>query len=291
MVGLILTSIVPIAFALGTGWTLGKKYIKMRKLTCLISYSIWLLLVLVGIEFGDILTNPHVGFGLIGQAFVYSSIISLFTFFCLLKKTSDIAVKANIKDILNPIKECVIAIAMVGIGVVLSLLMPKGYEIHSSCLLYFIIFLIGLDLSTVKILKITWRHIYVPCIAILILIVSAGLASLIYQQSFKVWLMLGGGFGWFSLSGSLVAQLSNEEFGTVALLTDLFREFYAILLLYLYGKKQPNGVIGVCGATAMDSTLPFIKYNCSEEEVQIAIFSGFVLTVLAPFWIVLSATL
>ncbi|WP_269914217.1 lysine exporter LysO family protein [Acinetobacter sp. HY1485] len=291
MWGLILASILPIAFALAIGWILGKKYLSMQKLVGLIGYAIWLLLIIVGIEFGDILTNPHVGFGLIGQAFVYASIVSLLTFFCLLKKTQSIAVKANIKDILNPIKECVIAIAMVGIGAVLSLLVPKGYDIHSSYLLYFIIFLIGIDLSTVKILKITWRHVYVPCIAILVLIASAGLVSLIYPQSFKVWLMLGGGFGWFSLSGSLVAQLSNEEFGTVALLTDLFREFYAIILLYLYGKKQPNGVIGVCGATAMDSTLPFIKHNCSEEEVQIAIFSGFVLTVLAPFWIVLCATL
>lgn len=292
---LILTSILPIGGALVSGVFLGRHISKsfQKLLIQSITYFIWVLLIVVGIEFGKVLTDPHVGLITISHAFLYATGLSLFTFLGLIQKTTKQKqnIKKSLGDILSPVKECCIAVAMVGIGILiyLSPLKLNAIDHVSQYLLYFIIFLIGIDLSGIHLQRVTRAYFYVPMMTVVALIVTAFVASCLSQDSFATWLVVGGGFGWFSLSGSLVAQLTTEQLGTQALLVDLFREFYAIVLLYLYGDYQARAVIGVCGATAMDSTLPFIKKNCGEKEVQIAILSGLILTILAPFWLVVCA--
>ena len=43
-----------------------------------------------------------------------------------------------------------------------------------------------------------------------------------------------------------------------------------------------GSAIGLSGAAAMDSALPFVKENCEPEYVKYAIVSGFILTLVAP---------
>ena len=94
--------------------------------------------------------------------------------------------------------------------------------------------------------------------------------------------MLLAGFGWFSLSGPMVGELVSAEMGATALMTDFFREMFSIVFFYFFGKTQPAAAIGLSGAAAMDSALPFVKENCEPEYVKYAIVSGFILTLAAP---------
>lgn len=291
MINNLIFSLLPILLSLIAGWGIGR-VIHQNIRDNLVSYItilVWLLLISIGFQFGSILFDEQLGTTIIIESFIYSTILTLITFILLFKKVKNTSThKKSISEILKPIKECVIAISMVVIGMILYLILPSGWnsEILSSILLYILIFLVGVDLSTIKIQSLTINHFKVPLITIVSLFIAAYLTTFILDRSFSELIVLGSGFGWFSLSGPLIGKTLGAEQGTFALLTDLIREFYAIGLLYLIGKNYPNPVIGICGATAMDSTLPFIKNNCSQLDVQIAIFSGFILTILAPFFII-----
>ncbi|WP_343595928.1 lysine exporter LysO family protein [Acinetobacter sp.] len=297
MLSVLFSSLVPILLALVLGWGFGKFAAASlkQKIIRSITYLVWLLLVAIGFQFAEVLANPQIGISVLLHALLYASVLSGVTFLFLYRKTelskANVAMR-SLKDVLSPIKECVIAMLMVVFGIVLYVGFNQKFSTEhlASNLLYILIFFIGVDFSTVQLQSLTKRHFSVPIITILAMVVSAGILSLFTHYSATTLMMVGSGFGWFSLSGSLIATLTNPELGSFALLTDLMREFYAIGLLYLLGQRMPYPVIGICGATSMDSTLLFVKKSCSALEVQIAIFSGFILTLLAPFLIVLFAS-
>lgn len=292
MIQHLLYSLLPILLSLLLGWGLGKIIAKPLKnrLVSLISVLVWLLLIAIGYQFAHILFDPALGVQIMVEAFIYASVISLVTFALLLQgHTTQTKQSRSLQQILTPIRECLTAVAMVGVGMLIYAIWPYASQSEqiSAGLLYLLIVLVGIDLAGIQLAGLTGQHWKVPIVVLLATLLAAGLSSWILPRDFIELLVLGSGFGWFSLSGPLVGKLLGPEQGTFALLTDLMREFYSILLLYLLGKRYPSSVIGVCGATAMDSTLPFIKNNCSSLNVQIAIFSGFILTVLAPVFIIL----
>ena len=95
-------------------------------------------------------------------------------------------------------------------------------------------------------------------------------------------LMLSQGYGFYSMSGIVVSELRNAELGSIALMNDLFREIFAILLMYILGWRYPRAAISAAGATAMDVTLPMVKQACGNDFIPHAMVSGFVLSILAP---------
>lgn len=301
MLILFMESVWPITCVLLLGWFVGKNahsklhYYFSKSIGCVI----WLLLVSVGMQFGEVLENPKNGLNIICSAILYAGLLSMVTFLMLIpfqhRPKTRVSMQAiSLKEILAPIKACLLAIVMVVIGAFLYFVLPEGLRSAnlSGYLLYLVILMIGAELSTIKIEKITRQHLYVPLIALLVLPLVAWFLSWFYPQDTLTLMMLGGGLGWFSLSGSLVAQLTqSNELGGFALLTDLFREIFSIIIVYLFGRRFSLSALGVCGATAMDSTLPFVKKNCTDSDVQIAIFSGFILSFLAPFLIIVCASL
>ncbi|MHA3096694.1 LysO family transporter [Acinetobacter brisouii] len=262
-----------------------------------IGYLVWGLLMVIGYQFADVLFQPDIGWKVLRESFIYASILSVSSFLLLLarpvEEQDNIKPKRNFHGLLKPLQECFIAMLMVGLGMLSYLILP--HDLHaaqfSHALLLILIVLIGIDLSTVRLARLTKHQIWVPCAMLFAIFIAAYIAHWLLPHSFTALLTVASGFGWFSLSGSLVTSLLGKEMGSFALLTDLIREFYGIVLLFLCGRSLPRSVIGVCGATAMDSTLPFIKQNCRSSDVQMGIFSGFILTLLAPFLIVLFASL
>ncbi|HOE91915.1 MAG TPA: LysO family transporter, partial [Candidatus Cloacimonadota bacterium] len=91
------------------------------------------------------------------------------------------------------------------------------------------------------------------------------------------------GMGYYSLSAMVCSQKFGEVVGVIALLSNLLRELltmmFAPLLVKAFGNLAP---IGTGGATAMDTTLPFIKKSAGSEYAIIGFISGVVLTVLVP---------
>ncbi|WP_022939900.1 lysine exporter LysO family protein [Psychromonas hadalis] len=296
----ILSSVFPILFALMLGYLLGKSL--PNKLPALASKVlgplVWLLLLSIGVEFGQIFKDPDAARNIIYTAGVFALFTTLGA--CLLIysfcKSSEVqqidAIEKKKINIMEPIKECVIALSMVFIGVILSLfVIDSNGALHdlpiSDTLLYILIFCVGIDIVSVK-LSSAWRSPSVLLIPLLVVVGSFGggaISSLIVGEDLMTSLAISSGFGWFSLSGVLVSSKMGVTYGAIALMTDLFRELFAIILMYMFGHNFAKECVGAGGATSLDSTLPIIKQTCSKDIIPIALVSGLLLSLLAPILI------
>ncbi|WP_051303436.1 lysine exporter LysO family protein [Psychromonas aquimarina] len=291
-------SIMPILAALILGYAVGKSRPQSFPAIAgrLIGPLVWLLLLSIGVEFAEVFKDPATAGRSIYLASVFSllstfgSCLLIYIFFC--KSTGQPQSRSAPKgktNFLEPVKECVIAFSMVFIGVLLSCLPFSAGEVlaHlpvSDALLYTLVFFVGIDIVNVQ-LTAVWRSskvIVIPVLVVIGSLIGGAAASYISQEDLNTSLALSSGFGWFSLSGVLVSSKLGAVYGTAALLTDLFRELLAILLLYLFGYKYARECIGAGGATSLDTTLPIIKQRCESDHIPAALVSGFILTLIAP---------
>lgn len=109
-------------------------------------------------------------------------------------------------------------------------------------------------------------------------------ALLIQRHTPADWLAAGSGFGYYSLSSILITEMRGAELGTIALMYNIFRELAALIgapLLYrMFGPLAP---ISQGGATTGDTTLPIIAGCCGNQFVPLSIFHGFALDFTVPF--------
>lgn len=164
----------------------------------------------------------------------------------------------------------------------------------SSYALYLLIFLVGIsvgaDPASLKILKKERMRIFlVPAVVVLGTLLGTGIASFFLSGiSLRESLAVGAGFGYYSISSIIIAQLAGQTLGVIALLANITREIFTLLfspLMVKYLGKLAPIVAG--GATAMDTTLPVITRFSGKEYAVIAIFSGTVLTFLVPVLVTL----
>ncbi|WP_019613816.1 lysine exporter LysO family protein [Psychromonas ossibalaenae] len=291
-------STMPILVALILGYAVGKSRPQSFPVIAgkLIGPLVWLLLLSIGVEFAEVFKDPATA----GRSIYLAAVFSLLTTFgsCLLiyiffyksnGQSQSISSTQGKSNFIEPVKECLIAFSMVFIGVLLSSLPFSTGDVLAhlpitDSLLYTLVFFVGIDIVNVQ-LTTVWRSAKVIIIPVLVIIgslIGGAAASYISQENLNTSLALSSGFGWFSLSGVLVSSKLGAVYGTVALLTDLFRELLAILLLYLFGHKYARECIGAGGATSLDTTLPIIKQRCESDLIPIALVSGFILTLIAP---------
>lgn len=128
------------------------------------------------------------------------------------------------------------------------------------------------------------------------LLFSAIGGLLLHGRNLSDCLLVGSGFGYYSLSSVLIADLKSASLGvqgatelaTVALLANVIREMIALFgtptLARWGGRLVP---ISVAGINSMDVCLPMIVRNSSrgEELIPIAILHGIVLEVSVPILI------
>jgi uncharacterized membrane protein YbjE (DUF340 family) len=158
----------------------------------------------------------------------------------------------------------------------------------SSWLLYFLLFVIGLQLEASETgLSALFAR---PVLLVIPLVTVAGslagsLATLAFDgMTAGKALALGSGFGWYSLSGVLIANLGDPLLGTAAFLANLLRETFAFIcipLLAATGRGESG--IGIAGATSMDVTLPVLKDTWGTACIPAAVVHGVILSFLVPF--------
>lgn len=74
------------------------------------------------------------------------------------------------------------------------------------------------------------------------------------------------------------------ELGTIALLTNIFREIIALVGAPLLQRRFETFVpISVAGVTSMDVALPTLVQSCGQQVIPLAIFHGAVLDMSVPF--------
>ncbi|KPU62682.1 membrane protein [Thermococcus sp. EP1] len=160
------------------------------------------------------------------------------------------------------------------------------YEI----MLYLLIFIIGMDIGKSKGLreelkKLGRMALLLPMATVIGSLLGGFLASLLLRIPLKWALGISAGFGWYSLTGPLLAVYS-PVYGVIGFLANLTREILTIIFYPIAIQKIPREVgIVMGGATTMDTTLPIMAKFGGTEITLLAFVHGFILTAVAPFLI------
>jgi len=162
-------------------------------------------------------------------------------------------------------------------------------EDFSTYALFLLMFLVGIsigaDKNAFKIMqKINLKILLVPLLVIIGSLLGTALISVLLSDVTTAEAMaVGAGFGYYSLSGIFISQISGAELGVVALLSNIFREIITLVAVPIFVRYfgKLSGIASG-GATSMDTTLPVIVKFTGKEYGIISIFSGIVLTLLVP---------
>ena len=296
-----------ILLALIAGHSCRKLPVSQGVLNTALNFSVLIILLIMGYDFGSNSSDMSVEIlQLLKQVMIFTFFLFLFNFIfcCFLQRRQreqyhQTPLKSNahfLSTIFSSSKYVLYVIGGIAVGYFLKWNINFTYlDTVISVILFSILFIIGHQL---KLQGISLKNILANKLGFaiaLIIIMSSFLAGItcseILNLNLKSALMLSSGFGWYTLSGILNGHLINHAMGTASFFIDFFREIIAILLIPALGKRFSIPLIGYCGATALDFTLPIIKENLGDEKVPIAITSGMILTVLVPLLIPLIGSL
>jgi len=193
------------------------------------------------------------------------------------------------------LKDPLILIVLLGAGILLGFFLrvmpPSGTERVINLLLYALLFFIGIGFArkNIPFRRILSRPdlLLLPVGTALGSLLGGFLASLfLFRVLPMTWgkaLAVSAGFGWYSLSGVILADLDGPFLGTVALLSNMLRETIALIFIPAVSRcPLPYIAIGMGGATSMDVTLPVIERSLGPESVPLAMVSGALLSAAVP---------
>ena len=168
------------------------------------------------------------------------------------------------------------------------------FSFYILCALMFSVgFSIGHQPDTVRQFRnISPRVVFLPLTTIAGTWAGALLISVFTKHSLPETLAVSSGMGYYSLSGILITQYKGIELGTIALLSNIFREVLALLFAPLmvkyFGKLAP---IAAGGATTMDTTFPGIVRFSGKEYSVVSIYHGFITDLAVPFLVTIWCSL
>lgn len=91
-------------------------------------------------------------------------------------------------------------------------------------------------------------------------------------------------FAYYSLSSIFITEYRGAELGTIALLANIIREMLTLLGAPLMARWfGPLAPISVGGATTMDTTLPILSQTLGQRYIALSIYHGFVVDFTVPF--------
>ena len=257
----------------------------------------YILLVSVAFELTQALNHIKNPIAILPPALLIAFTTSIGSFFiCLITykliDRQSVQGKISLHLFLNALKNIGKAFLALAVGIVLGILINTSelqMTFNSWYLLLFFIFLIGVELAFTQFDRswLSWKVLMVPVAAFVGSCLASILNYLILSNQYNLneIFALAQGYGWYSMSGILFTELHSAKLGGIALLTDLFREIFAILLMYCLGWRFPRSAISSAGATSMDVTLAMVKQSCGTHYVPHAMMSGLILSLLAPLLI------
>ncbi|MCH7378348.1 MULTISPECIES: lysine exporter LysO family protein [Acinetobacter] len=263
----------------------------------ILPYFSYILLISVAFELTQALNHVQNPTAILPPALLIAFTTSIGSFFiCLITykliDRQSVQGKISLHLFLNALKNIAKAFLALGVGILFGVMVNSSgltISFNSWYLLLIFIFLIGIELAFTQFDRswLSWKILLVPVAAF----VGSCLASLLNyfilsnEYSLNEVMALAQGYGWYSMSGILFTEIHSAKLGGIALLTDLFREIFAILLMYCLGWRFPRSAISSAGATSMDVTLAMVKQSCGTHYVPHAMMSGLILSLLAPLLI------
>lgn len=152
-----------------------------------------------------------------------------------------------------------------------------------------LLFTVGYDLAAggdlrKKIKGLPKIALAVPFLIAIGSLAGAAFSSLFIDLPVGDGVLVGAGFGWYSLSAVIISQSYDVTLGALALITNVLRELLAILLTPLIARKLGFlPAVAPGGATTMDVTLPIVSQSTDGSTTIAAFYSGTVLSALTPF--------
>ncbi|MCO8078345.1 lysine exporter LysO family protein [Acinetobacter lwoffii] len=296
--------IFQLLFCLALGFAMAKQIPLSIIKICfkLLPYFSYVLLIAIAFEFSQLVDELQHPLQILSTSISIAFLTSLgaFTFCYLLFKWSgylpssgQVSLDLVLKSLLNM---SYAFLALAGGYFLHTGLSLFDLSLHISTwhLLLVFMFMIGLDLAYSPLDR-SWLNF-----KILLVPIGCIFGSLFAVMLYSFWntdislkdlIMLSQGYGFYSMSGVVVTELRNAELGSIALMNDLFREIFAILLMYCMGWRYPRSAISAAGATAMDVTLPMVKQACGHDFIPHAMVSGFILSLLAPIMVSILAAI
>lgn len=187
---------------------------------------------------------------------------------------------------------------LVAVSVIMGLLignfvlppeLAKWLEPFITYALAIMIFLVGIEIgrnksAIIQLKQAGFKLLLVPLAVGVGTLLGAIAAMPLVGLPLKEVAAVSAGFGWYSLSGVLIADIYSVELGATAFLSNVFRELIAFVIIpLLAGFVSKLAAIAPGGATTMDSTLPLITRVTNTNTALIAFFNGLVLTIAVPF--------
>ena len=267
----------------------------------LITFIIWALLFLLGVEVGS---DPAVvgSLATLGAAafaiFALSVAGSVFAAWLLWRRIRGRAVSADEGgdadeapvSAWTALKGSLVIVAFFVAGCVAGLFAPfdmTGSRM-SAYVLYALMFCVGVTLGNDRTLAERVRRLD-PRLALLPVATAVGtLAGWSLTDSLAV----GAGFGYYSLSSIFIADLRGPELATIALLCNVMREIFTLLAAPLVARWcGPLAAVSIGGATTFDTTLPVITQAAGRPYAVVSIFHGCALDFSVPFLVTFFCTI
>jgi uncharacterized membrane protein YbjE (DUF340 family) len=191
-----------------------------------------------------------------------------------------------------------ILIALV-LGIVSGLfIMPDAVYENTGLLmdigLCLLLFFVGIDLGSNKeifknLKNVGFKILVVPAATIIGSLAGGIICSFIFDIDLFGSLAIASGLSWYTLSAIIITPISSE-LGTVAFLSNVFREVMAFVAIPFIAKHIGYlETIAAGAAISMDTGLPMITKNTNQEVAVISFISGVILsltvTVLVPIFV------
>lgn len=178
------------------------------------------------------------------------------------------------------------------IGILGGLFFKNGFILENvdsfiSLGLFLLLFFVGMDIGNNnevfnQLRNMSKKILLLPIITILGSLIGGAIASYFISLSLGESIAISSGMGWYSFSAIELSKI-NAHLGGVAFLSNVLREFSAILFIPFIAKKIGSyESVATAGATAMDSVLPVINKSNPPDVAIIAFYSGLVITIIVP---------
>jgi uncharacterized membrane protein YbjE (DUF340 family) len=190
-------------------------------------------------------------------------------------------------------------LAVLSAGILAGLfIMPDSVYSNTGLLmdigLCLLLFFVGIDLGNNKELfknlkTVGFKVLVVPAATIIGSLLGGIVCSFIFNLDIFGSLAIASGMSWYTLSAIIITPVS-AELGTIAFLTNVFREILAFVFIPIIAKRIGFlETIAAGAAISMDTGLPLITKNTNQEVALISFISGVIIslsvTVLVPIFV------
>lgn len=128
------------------------------------------------------------------------------------------------------------------------------------------------------------RMALLPVVTIIGSWLGALLIWTVLHRTLSDCMAINSGFAYYSLSSIFITEYRGAELGTIALLANIIREMLTLLGAPLMARWfGPLAPISVGGATTMDTTLPILSQTVGQRYIALSIYHGYVVDFTVPF--------